>query len=205
MHPQNKNIQQCYKTYARHFDWAEGFALHWWGLGRLRRVLYRGIAGNVLEVGAGTGLSFQAYPKAAQVTALDLSAEMLTFAQRRIRHRAHISLVCGDALALPFPAETFDVVTDCFGLCTYPDRRQALAEMMRVLKPRGQLLLIEHGLGRHKWLQRWQRKKAQKQCQKFHCQWDLDMHQVVEKEGLNITMSRRYWLGMLYVLKIVKK
>jgi len=76
---------------------------------------------------------------------LDLSEEMLTVA----RHRAatlsrEIGLQQGDAQALPFSDGTFDTVVCAFALCSIPDDRRAVAEMKRVLRPGGRLLLIDH-------------------------------------------------------------
>jgi ubiquinone/menaquinone biosynthesis C-methylase UbiE len=61
---------------------------------------------------------------------------------RDLRHPADLRL--GDVQALDFPDESFDAVTCTLGFCTIPDTRAAAAEAFRVLRPGGQLLLLEH-------------------------------------------------------------
>ena len=96
---------------------------------------------KILDIAAGTGTSSAAIAKkGATVTALDLSAGMLEVG--RTRH-PEIEFVLGDAEALPFPDDTFDAVTISFGLRNVNDPIQALAEMVRVLKPGGRVVVCE--------------------------------------------------------------
>ncbi|WP_083527996.1 demethylmenaquinone methyltransferase [Curtobacterium ammoniigenes] len=96
---------------------------------------------KVLDIAAGTGTSSAAIAKrGATVTALDLSEGMLEVG--RSRH-PEIEFVHGDAESLPFPDDTFDAVTISFGLRNVNDPIQALAEMVRVLKPGGRLVVCE--------------------------------------------------------------
>jgi len=102
-----------------------------------------------LDIATGTadlaiGLARRA-PEAV-VTGLDLSPEMLAVAERKIRQAGlseRIALVRANALALPFPDGSFDLVTCGFGLRNFPDLPQALSEMRRVLKPGGRALSLE--------------------------------------------------------------
>jgi demethylmenaquinone methyltransferase/2-methoxy-6-polyprenyl-1,4-benzoquinol methylase len=100
------------------------------------------VAGDrVLDVAAGTGTSSVALAKSgARVVALDFSPGMI--AEGRRRH-PDIEFVQGDALALPFGDEEFDAVTISFGLRNVTDPRAALAEMYRVLKPGGRIVVCE--------------------------------------------------------------
>jgi len=101
--------------------------------------------GRVLEIAAGTGRNLPFYPPGAAVTALDLSPEMLAFAHRRAaRGRLELELRQGDAQALEFEDESFDTVVCTLGLCTIPDPGRALGEALRVLRPGGLILLLEH-------------------------------------------------------------
>ena len=102
-------------------------------------------AGDTLEVGIGTGLNLPFYGQQARLTGIDFSPDMLALArQRAARLGREADLREADALALPFPDASFDTVVCTFTLCAVPDDRQAVAEMTRVLRPGGLLLLADH-------------------------------------------------------------
>ena len=103
------------------------------------------VTGDVLEVAVGTGRNFPFYPAGVRLTAIDLSRGMLAIARERARPLGREVALCeGDAQALPFPDATFDTVVCTLSLCNIPDDRRALAEMRRVLRPGGRLLLLDH-------------------------------------------------------------
>jgi len=102
-----------------------------------------------LDLATGTGelaIMIARTEPEVHVTGLDLSREMLAVADRKVAelglsHR--IDLVEGNALALPFPDQSFDVVTCGFGLRNFPDLPAALKEMRRVLRPGGRAVSLE--------------------------------------------------------------
>jgi ubiquinone/menaquinone biosynthesis C-methylase UbiE len=101
--------------------------------------------GDALEVAIGTGLNLPLYASDVRLTGLDLSGGMLQIARDRARELGReVDLREGDAHELPFPDESFDSVVCTFSLCNIPDVDRALAEMKRVLKPGGRLLLADH-------------------------------------------------------------
>lgn len=101
--------------------------------------------GRVLEVAVGTGRNLEHYPGDVQVTGIDLSSEMLARARARAEEvRPDAELQLGDAQELPFEDATFDTVVCTLSLCSIPDDRTAVAEMVRVLRPGGELVLVEH-------------------------------------------------------------
>ncbi len=118
------------------------------GLARLRRRLLAEALGDVLEVGAGTGVNFPYYGAGARVFALDESADMLAGARRR-PCRACASVFQADAQSLPFPSGVFQTVVGTLVFCSIPDPARALSEIRRVLQPGGKLLLLEHTRGQH--------------------------------------------------------
>ena len=99
--------------------------------------------GDVLEVAVGTGLNLPRYPPGVTLTGLDLSEGMLAVARTREPARP-VTLRQGDAQALPFDDASFDTVVCTFGLCAIPDPAAAVAEMARVLRPSGRLILADH-------------------------------------------------------------
>ncbi len=106
-------------------------------------------AETILDLATGTGdlaLAIARRHPNAQVTGVDPSRGMLTVGQRKIEHLpegSRIDLVEGDAQALRFEANSFDACTIAFGIRNVPDRRQALAEMARVVRPGGRVLILE--------------------------------------------------------------
>jgi ubiquinone/menaquinone biosynthesis C-methylase UbiE len=101
--------------------------------------------GRVLEVAIGTGLNLAHYPDQVQLTGLEWSPAMLDIARHRAGQLGRaVDLRQGDAQALEFPDAAFDTVVCTFSLCAIPDDQKAVAEMARVLRPGGLLLLADH-------------------------------------------------------------
>jgi ubiquinone/menaquinone biosynthesis C-methylase UbiE len=101
--------------------------------------------GRVLELAAGTARNLPFYPEDVQITGIELSPEMLAIGRKRAEELGHpADLQLGDAQELEFPDESFDTVTCTLGFCTIPDTKRAAAEALRVLRPGGRLLMLEH-------------------------------------------------------------
>ena len=111
-----------------------------------RAELFRAITGTVVEVGAGTGTTFQHYGSAVEsVHAVEPDAELRAIAEAAALTAAvPITVSDGTAEALPLATNTCDWVVCSLVLCTVPDQRAALAEFIRVLKPGGRLAFYEH-------------------------------------------------------------
>ena len=100
---------------------------------------------EVLEVGVGTGKNLAYYPDGVRVTGVDLTSGML----ERARERAallnlDVTLLLGDAQNLDFRVSSFDTVVATFVYCSVSDPVLGLRELGRVVKPDGQILLMEH-------------------------------------------------------------
>jgi ubiquinone/menaquinone biosynthesis C-methylase UbiE len=101
--------------------------------------------GDVLEIAVGTGRNLRHYPEEVRLTGVELSPKMLEIAQQRAQaERRAADLRIGDAQRLEFPDESFDTVVCTLSLCSIPDDAQAVAEVRRVLRPGGRVLLLEH-------------------------------------------------------------
>jgi ubiquinone/menaquinone biosynthesis C-methylase UbiE len=114
--------------------------------------------GRTLEVAVGTGLNLPHYPDGVEIVGLDLSPEMLALAVDRANDLGRsVDFKEGDAQELPFPDGTFDTVVCTFSLCGIPDVERTIAEMKRVLRQGGRLILVDHIASSVKpiyWLQR---------------------------------------------------
>ena len=103
--------------------------------------------GRVLELGIGMGLNLGLYDaaKVESVTGVDPAPELRAIAEAAPRDpRLKVTVADGTAEALPFEDASFDTVVCTFGLCAIPDHTKALNEMTRVLRPGGQLILVDH-------------------------------------------------------------
>ena len=114
-------------------------------MARLRAELLSGARGDVLEIGAGTGLNLAYYPTGLESLVL---TEPVTAMADRLRQRAlgheDAEVVQAAAERLPFETASFDTVVSTLVLCTVADVDASLSEVARVLKPGGRLLFIEH-------------------------------------------------------------
>lgn len=101
---------------------------------------------HVLEVGVGTGKNIEFWPLNCQITAIDLTPGMLDIARQHARslNRNADDLLLGDVQHLELPAAVFDTVLATFVFCSVPDPVQGLREVGRVVRPDGQILLLEH-------------------------------------------------------------
>jgi ubiquinone/menaquinone biosynthesis C-methylase UbiE len=143
----NEQAAKLRRYWDKHADRYDRQMLFWERRlsGDTRAWVCRQATGEVLEVAVGTGLNLDHYPEEVRLTGIDFSAAMLEQARDRARKLGRdVDLKEGDAQALAFPDGSFDTVVCTFSLCSVPDDRQAIAEMRRVLRPGGRLLLADH-------------------------------------------------------------
>ena len=115
------------------------------GVGRRRKRLLSRAEGETLEVGVGTGRNLGLYPSGVEVTGIDVSANMLAKARRVAANKAiDVSLEEADVQDLPYDDQSFDTVTATCVFCSVADPVAGLREVARVLRPDGQVLLLEH-------------------------------------------------------------
>ena len=125
-------------------------------LGQRRAALLGELAGQVLEVGAGTGTNLAYYQQASKVVACEPDPAMRArLAGKLATARVPVELCDAPAEALPFADQRFDVVVCVLVLCTVSDLATALAELYRVLRPGGRLVFLEHVRAQGR-LARWQ-------------------------------------------------
>jgi ubiquinone/menaquinone biosynthesis C-methylase UbiE len=100
---------------------------------------------KVLEVGVGTGKNMAFYPQGLHITAIDLTPGMMEKARKHAAElHSDVDLRLGDVQTLDFPDDSFDAAVASFVFCSVPDPVLGLREIMRVVKPGGQVLILEH-------------------------------------------------------------
>jgi ubiquinone/menaquinone biosynthesis C-methylase UbiE len=144
-HQQNARRRRAWDRQASRYDRQMG----WWErrlFGQDNRPwAARRAEGDALDVAVGTGLNLPFYGPDVRVTGIDLSPAMLEVARQRAADLGReVGLREGDAHHLPFADASFDTVVCTFSLCNIPDPHQAVAEMRRVLRPGGRLVLVDH-------------------------------------------------------------
>jgi phosphatidylethanolamine/phosphatidyl-N-methylethanolamine N-methyltransferase len=105
------------------------------------------IGGLVLDVGVGTGLSLSDYKRSTRLVGVDLSEPMLRKAKQRVHalKLANVDLIAVmDAKILALPNDAFDAVVAQYVVTTVPDPEGTLDDFVRVLKPGGELILVNH-------------------------------------------------------------
>lgn len=116
------------------------------GVAGHRRELLAGLTGRVLELGAGSGLTFAHYPTTVSEVVAVEPEDYLRGKAQLAAETAPVPVTVVDAVAdrLPYPDGSFDAAVAALVLCTVPDQPTALAELRRVLRPGGELRFYEH-------------------------------------------------------------
>ena len=115
------------------------------GTRRKRRRLLQKAGGSVLEVGIGTGRNLAYYPRGVELTGIDIASRMLARARRRAGSLGlSAALLEGDGRALAFEDDVFDTTVGTCVLCSVADPDAVVREMVRVTRPGGSILLLEH-------------------------------------------------------------
>jgi len=107
----------------------------------------RAVGGRILEIGVGTGLSFDDYDHTTEITGIDMSEPMIARARERLtsgRYPFVKQLAVMDAAAMTFPDASFDCVVGQFVITLVEDPERVLSECARVVKPGGQIVLVNH-------------------------------------------------------------
>jgi phosphatidylethanolamine/phosphatidyl-N-methylethanolamine N-methyltransferase len=107
----------------------------------------RSVGGRILEIGVGTGLSFDDYNETTEITGIDMSEPMIARARERLasgRYPHVKDLLVMDAHDMAFPDASFDCVVGQFVITLVEDPERVLCECARVLKPNGQIILVNH-------------------------------------------------------------
>src|SRR5579859_2196652 len=181
--------------FSAFFNWMAGRGAARRYMEPLRREAVGAARGVVLEVGAGSGLNFALYPpgQVERVEAIEPDATMRRYAEaRREAAPVPIRLTEATAEALPFADASFDSVVATLVFCSVNDPLRSFAEIKRVLKPGGALLLFEHVRAEGRVAAR-----IQDMVTPFTtrlsggCHWNRDTAQMVTEAGFRIVTLRQ--------------
>jgi len=198
-------LQNAYDEIADQYEKKVWFDQHVLGVARLRKKLLSKATGKILDVACGTGLNIPMFPAGSEITAVDLSPNMLEIARANAtKHGLKVNLAVMDAEHLEFPDGSFDTVVSTLSTCTFPDPVKALREMKRVCRRNGLILLLEHGHSNLPWLANFQDRNEYKHFQEHAgCRWNQDSLDLVQSAGIKVLRSKRNILGMFHSIEAI--
>jgi phosphatidylethanolamine/phosphatidyl-N-methylethanolamine N-methyltransferase len=142
---EKRQVQRAYELYAPIYD----FLFDWvFAPGRSAAIRHLELQPHdtVLEVGIGTGLNLPLYRPGCRLTGIDLSQEMLDKAIERVQTltMTNVTLKVMDATAMDFADDAFDKAVATYTISAVPDPVAVLREMRRVVKPEGNIVILNH-------------------------------------------------------------
>jgi phosphatidylethanolamine/phosphatidyl-N-methylethanolamine N-methyltransferase len=161
--------------------------------------------GRVLEVGVGTGLSLSAYQPHLEIIGIDYSEDMLERARRRVSDEglSHVrELRQMDARHLDFPDGHFDTVVAMYLVSVVPDPERVMAEMARVCKPGGQVIIVNHFARETGFLAMIERAFAPL-ADRLGWHPDFDRRRILREPSLTVTEERP--MGVLFTFLRLEK
>lgn len=192
-------------AYDDEIKWEERGVL----MGRRRKWLMGQAEGDVLEVACGTGRNIPYFnPETVDsITFMDSSSKMVEETRRKFseafpkfRNAAFAVGKAEDLVELASEGFKYDTVVEAFGLCAHEDPVKALKNMAALLKPGGRIVLLEHGRSTWDMVNRHLDFRAEKRMKTWACRWNLDIGELIDDAGLDITYEKRVHLGSTWLL-----
>ena len=186
-------MEKLYSFYCPFYDWIFGKLL---GPGRRQSFKYLSRRPNqrILEIGVGPGSTLEFYPPKTELVGIDISAAMIEEARKKAANlnggsRFHLQVM--DAANLQFPDDHFDVVMAAYVITTVQDPHRVCGEILRVVKPGGQIIAINHTRSQNGSL--WGRIEdvVAPVCCAIGFTTDLDVIKVMKDVGISIQQTVR--------------
>ena len=193
-----QKVERVYSNYAGFYDHIFGKIFH---ESRESAVRNLGVTPGerILEVGVGTGLSLPLYPPYCQVVAIDLSPGMLAKARVRAEQfgLTHVELHQMDAGRMSFEDDSFDTVMAAYVVTAVPDYRTVISEMIRVCRPGGRIIMLNHFSNGNKLIAALE-KAISPLCKHIGFRTDLSLSTVLEGTSLHVVNKKkvnpvRFW------------
>jgi methyltransferase OMS1 len=201
-----------YEEKAKEYDdavkWEERGIL----MGGKRSWLMQHAEGDVLEVSCGTGRNIPYfYPdQVKSITFIDSARNMVEIAKQKFTkafpNYKKAAFVVGRAEDMSKIAENvkYDTVIEAFGLCCHEDPVLALQNMAKLLKPGGRIVLLEHGRSNWGFINNHLDFRSEKRMKTWKCRWNLDIGELIDEAGLDITVEKRAHFSTTWML-VVKR
>ncbi len=171
----------------------------------LRRELFDGLRGTLLDAGVGTGRNFPFYPAGSKVTAIDLSPAMLERARwRRDKLGTPVDLHEMNVLDLDIADHSFDAIVSTFMFCVLDAAHQqpALAELRRVCKPGGTIRILEYSISQIPLRRAIMKMWAPWVRYAYGADFDRNTEQYLEGAGLELVEKRFLYKDIIKVLEV---
>lgn len=162
---------------------------------RARALLFAGLEGRILDAGVGTGWSIPFYSPGAEAVGMDLSPGMLQHARTRSRRlKKPVKLAAMDLMNTGFPDAAFDAVASAFTFCTLEESQQlpALSEMARIIKPGGELRILDYALSRRPLVRLGMRAWQVWERAVFHGAFDRQTERYLEPAGFTLIREQSF-------------
>ncbi|AEB08334.1 class I SAM-dependent methyltransferase [Desulfobacca acetoxidans] len=181
-------MERLYSFYSPFYDFVFGKMLE---PGRREAFKYLSSRPHqkVLEIGIGTGASLTLYPPHTQVIGIDISEGMIKKAKKRLaalKNGHDVELKVMDACNLEFPNESFDAVIASYVITTVPDPHRLCKEILRVIRPGGQIIAVQHSRGENGHLLEKAKDALAPLFVRIGFTTDLDVVRVMRESGMSI-------------------
>ena len=141
----------------------------------------------ILDLGIGTGVSLNYYPRRGHIVGIDLSPGMLREARKKIdeRNLEHVELLQADALRLPFADDTFDHVFMSHVISVVSDPYRLIQETQRVCKPDARIVIVNHFQSTNRFIAMFE-KWLCPLCTRLGWRSDLPLQELIRRTGVQV-------------------